>query len=117
MVRFRESKNPGSVKDHATTRCSKVAWTVVPILNPRCDRDSLVQAFLLQYTYPKPDVTIKAIGNAWFWEHEYPGTTPEDKSFTVTSTCSRSEVDEKVKSGIPTPRLLAVDNEILVAGQ
>jgi cytochrome c oxidase subunit 2 len=26
----------------------------------------------LQYSFPKPDMTIKAVGNAWFWEHQYP---------------------------------------------
>ena len=25
----------------------------------------------MQYEYPKPDLTIKATANAWFWEHSY----------------------------------------------
>ncbi|MCU0736427.1 MAG: cytochrome c oxidase subunit II [Methylotetracoccus sp.] len=114
MVRFRESKNPVPSKTTHNTLL-EVAWTVVPILILVAIAIPSFKLLMLQYTYPKPDVTIKAIGNAWFWEHEYPGTTPEDKTFTVTSNMlSDEEVAEKVKSGIPTPRLLAVDNEILV---
>ena len=114
MVRFRESKNPVPSKTTHNT-ILEVAWTVVPILILVAIAIPSFKLLMLQYTYPKPDVTIKAIGNAWFWEHEYPGTTPEDKTFTVTSNMlTDEEVAEKVKAGLPTPRLLAVDNEILV---
>src|SRR3990170_73951 len=66
---------------------------------------------MLQYSYPKPDLTIKAIGNAWFWEHQY----PDHGNFLVTSSVlSDEEVNARIKKGIATPRLLAVDNEIAV---
>ncbi len=115
MVRFRESKNPVPSKTTHHTLL-EVAWTVVPILILVAIAIPSFKLLMLQYTYPKPDVTIKAIGNAWFWEHEYPGTTPEDKTFTVTSNMlSDEEVAEKAKAtGLPVPRLLSVDNEIVV---
>ncbi|MBA4130112.1 MAG: cytochrome c oxidase subunit II [Hyphomicrobium sp.] len=115
MVRFRESKNPVPSKTTHNTLL-EVAWTVVPILILVAIAIPSFKLLMLQYTYPKPDVTIKAIGNAWFWEHEYPGTTPEDKTFTVTSNMlSDEEVAEKAKAtGLPVPRLLSVDNEIVV---
>ncbi len=112
MVRFRESKNPVPSKTTHNTLL-EVAWTVVPILILVAIAIPSFKLLMLQYTYPKADVTIKAIGNAWFWEHEYPGTTPEDKTFTVTSNMlSDEEVAEKAKTGVPAPRLLSVDNEI-----
>jgi len=115
MVRFRESKNPVPSKTTHNTLL-EVAWTVLPILILVAIAVPSFKLLMLQYTYPKPDVTIKAIGNAWFWEHEYPGTTPEDKTFTVTSNMlSNEEVAEKAKAtGLPVPRLLSVDNEIVV---
>ena len=115
MVRFRESKNPVPSKTTHNTLL-EVAWTVVPILILVAIAVPSFKLLMLQYTYPKADVTIKAIGNAWFWEHEYPGTTPEDKTFTVTSNMlSDEEVAEKAKAtGLPVPRLLSVDNEIVV---
>jgi cytochrome c oxidase subunit 2 len=115
MVRFRESKNPVPSKTTHNTLL-EVAWTVLPILILVAIAIPSFKLLMLQYTYPKADVTIKAIGNAWFWEHEYPGTNPEDKTFTVTSNMlSDEEVAEKAKAtGLPVPRLLSVDNEIVV---
>ncbi len=114
MVRFRESKNPVPSKTTHNTFL-EVAWTVVPILILVAMAIPSFKLLMLQYSYPKADVTIKAIGNAWFWEHEYPGTTAGDKTFTVTSNMlSDEEVLEKAKTGVPAPRLLSVDNEILV---
>jgi len=62
----------------------EVAWTVVPILILVYIGIFSFKLLFMQYTYPKPDVTIKAIGNAWFWEHEY-----VDDGFTVTSNMVR----------------------------
>jgi len=110
MVRFRESANPTPSKTTHNTFLV-VAWTVVPILILVAIAIPSFKLLMLQYTYPKPDLTVKAIGNAWFWEHEY----PDQGGFTITSNMlSDEEVAEKVKAGIPTPRLLAVDNEIVV---
>jgi cytochrome c oxidase subunit 2 len=114
MVRFRESANPTPSKTTHNTLL-EVAWTVIPILILVAIAIPSFKLLMLQYTYPKPDLTIKAVGNSWYWEHEYPGTGPEDKSFTVASNMlSDDEVAERVKAGIPTPRLLAVDEEVVV---
>lgn len=110
VYRFRESANPTpSQVTHNTFL--EVAWTVIPILILVAIAIPSFKLLMLQYTYPKPDLTVKAIGNAWFWEHEY----PDQGGFTVTSNIlTDEEVAEKVKAGLPTPRLLAVDNEIVV---
>ncbi|MFM7084241.1 MAG: cytochrome c oxidase subunit II [Hyphomicrobium sp.] len=110
VYRFRESANPTpSQVTHNTFL--EVAWTVVPILILVAIAIPSFKLLMLQYTYPKPDLTVKAIGNAWFWEHQY----PDQGGFTVTSNIlTDDEVAEKVKAGLPTPRLLAVDNEIVV---
>lgn len=110
VYRFRESANPTpSQVTHNTFL--EVAWTVVPILILVAISIPSFKLLMLQYTYPKPDLTVKAVGNAWFWEHQY----PDQGGFTVTSNIlTDEEVAEKVKSGLPTPRLLAVDNEIVV---
>lgn len=114
MFRFRESANPTPTTTTHNTFL-EVAWTVIPILILVAISIPSFKLLMLQYTYPKPDLTIKAIGNAWFWEHEYPGNTAEEKAFTITTNMlSDDEVNEKVKAGIPTPRLLSVDNEIVV---
>lgn len=110
MVRFRESANPTPSKTTHNTLL-ELAWTVIPILILVAIAVPSFKLLMLQYTYPKADLTIKAIGNAWFWEHEY----PDQGGFTITSNMlTDEEAAEKAKTGIPTPRLLSVDNEIIV---
>ena len=110
MFRFSEKRNPSpSSTTHHTLL--EVAWTVVPILVLVVIAIPSFKLLMNQYTYPKPDLTIKAIGNSWFWEHEY----PDYGNFSVTSNMlTDEEVAERNAKGIPAPRLLAVDNEIVV---
>jgi cytochrome c oxidase subunit 2 len=65
-----------------------------------------------QYSYPKADLTIKATGNAWFWEHQY----PDYGNFLITSNMlSDEDIAARVQKGLPAPpRLLGVDNEVIV---
>ena len=46
----------------------EVVWTVVPVLILVFIGIYSFRLLFLQYEYPKPDLTIKATGNAWFWE-------------------------------------------------
>jgi len=110
MFRFNEKRSPSpSSTTHHTLL--EVAWTVIPILILVVIAIPSFKLLMNQYTYPKPDLTIKAIGNSWFWEHEY----PDQGNFNVTSNMlTDDEVAERVAKGIPAPRLLAVDNEVVV---
>jgi cytochrome c oxidase subunit 2 len=89
-----------------------VAWTVIPIFILVAIAIPSFKLLMSQYTYPKPDLTIKAIGNAWFWEHQY----PDQGNFLVTSNIlSDEDIAARVKKGLPAPpRLLGVDNEVVV---
>ncbi len=110
MFRFNEKSNPTpSTTTHHTVL--EVAWTVIPILILVVIAIPSFKLLMNQYKYPKPDLTIKAIGNAWFWEHEY----PDHGNFNITSNMlTDEEVAERNAKGIPSPRLLSVDNEIVV---
>jgi cytochrome c oxidase subunit II len=70
MWRFSAANNPTPSRNTHNTML-EVAWTVVPILILLGISIPSFKLLYLQYSYPKPDLTIKAIGNAWFWEHEY----------------------------------------------
>jgi cytochrome c oxidase subunit 2 len=110
MFFFNEKRNPTpSTTTHHTLL--EVAWTVIPILILVLIAIPSFKLLMNQYTYPKPDLTIKAVGNAWFWEHEY----PDNGNFTVTTNMlSDEERAAREAKGFPSPRLLAVDNEIVV---
>jgi cytochrome c oxidase subunit 2 len=64
-----------------------VVWTVVPVIILVVIAIPSFKLLYSQYTYPKPDLTIKATGNAWFWEHEY----ADQGGLKVTSNIIRDE--------------------------
>jgi cytochrome c oxidase subunit 2 len=59
-----------------------------------------------QLVIPPHDMVVKATGYAWYWGYEYPG---EQAGFKFDSNMIR---DEDLKPG--QPRLMAVDNEMVV---
>ena len=112
MWRFSEKRNPvPSSTTHNTTL--EVLWTVVPVLILVVIAIPSFKLLYAQYTFPPPDVTIKAIGHAWNWTHEYP-----DQKISVDSVMLQDdEREDVIKAGMPAdqvPRNLAVDNEVLV---
>jgi cytochrome c oxidase subunit 2 len=110
MVRFSEKNNPTPSKTTHNTLL-EVAWTVIPIAILVMIAIPSFKLLNLQYSYPKPDLTIKATGNQWNWTHEY----PDHGGFAVDSIMLTDEEREaRIKKGIPAPRNLAVDNEIVV---
>ena len=113
MFRFSEKNNPTPSKTAHNTLL-EVAWTVVPILILVIIAVPSFKLLSLQYSYPKPDLTIKATGYQWYWSHEY----PDHGGFSFDSLMMQD--DERaaaIKAGVPAnqvPRLLAVDNEVVV---
>ena len=57
-----------------------------------------------QDAIPKADLTIKAIGYQWYWGYEYPDENIISDAYMVE--------DKDLKAN--QPRLLAVDNEVVV---
>lgn len=112
MWRFHEKRNPVPSKTtHNTT--IEVLWTVVPVFILVLIAIPSFKLLYAQYTYPPPDLTIKATGNAWNWTHELP-----DQGIRIDSVMLQdNEREDVIKSGIPAdqvPRNLAVNNEVLV---
>lgn len=93
MFRFRESANPTPSRTTHNTLL-EVAWTIIPILILVGISIPSFRLLYYQYSFPKPDVTIKATGNSWFWDHEY-----IDQKFTVTSNMVSDEDIIKTKIG------------------
>lgn len=71
VLRFNEKANPVPSKTSHHTML-EVAWTVVPIFILIAIAIPSFKLLFLQYSYPKPDLTIKATGYQWYWSHEYP---------------------------------------------
>ncbi len=109
IYRFNERANPTpSATTHNTIL--EVAWTVLPILVLVAIAIPSFRLLNLQYSYPKADVTVKATGYTWYWEHAYPelGITFETR---MLDDAARAELEAQ---NLPAPRNLAVDNEVIV---
>ena len=110
VVRFNERANPTPSKV-THNAFLEVAWTVVPIVILVGIAVPSFKLLYFQYSFPKADLTIKAVGNQWNWTHSYPDHgNVEFTSIMLTD----NERAEREKRGIPSPRLLAVDNAVVV---
>ena len=102
-VRFRASANPNpSKRTHNVT--VEVLWTLIPCLILIVMAVPSFKILYKQDTIPKADLTIKAIGYQWYWGYEYPDENLIFESYMVE--------DKDLK--VDQPRLLAVDNEVVV---
>ena len=102
-VRFRSSRNKvASTTSHNTM--IEILWTLIPCFILIVMAVPSFKVLYSQDTIPKADVTIKAIGYQWYWGYEYPDENIIFDSYMI------EEKDLKADQ----PRLLAVDNEVVV---
>jgi cytochrome c oxidase subunit II len=113
MVKFNAKANPQPQHFHHNTTL-EVLWTVIPIAILVFISIPSFRLLYGQYAFPKPDVTIKAIGWQWAWSYEYPDA--KDVKFDSLPLDDDSKEDSAAlrAKGVDAPRLLAVDNEIVV---
>ena len=103
VVKFNHKSNPvPSRTTHNTT--IEVIWTVVPVLILVTVAVPSFRLLFYQLNTPQADVTVKATGKQWFWSYSYPDSKFEFDSLMVQT--------KDLKPG--QPRLLAVDNEMVV---
>jgi cytochrome c oxidase subunit 2 len=103
-VRFNARSNPiPSRTTHHTLL--EVAWTVIPVIILVAIAVPSFRLLFFQLTIPQADVTIKATGKQWFWTYNY----PDHGKFEFDSLMLQDK-DRKPDQ----PRLLAVDNEVVV---
>ena len=107
VMRFHVARNPTpTTTTHNTVL--EIAWTVIPILILVV---IAIPSFRLLYYGDKAAdaaMTIKVIGRQWYWSYEY----PDHGNFTVDSRIL-AEAD-RLKQKPTMPRLLAVDEEMVV---
>ena len=101
--RFRESRNPNPSKTTHNVAI-EVLWTLIPCLILIVMAVPSFKILYSQDTIPKADVTIKAVGYQWYWGYEYPDENIIFDSYMIE--------EKDLQQG--QPRLLAVDNEVIV---
>ena len=115
MVKFSEKANPVPSKTAHNTAI-EIAWTVVPVLILVLIAIPSFRLLRNQLIIPPADITVKATGHSWYWEYSYPGDKEGKGAFTFDSRILADPSDQtKALAGKDgTPRLLAVDNEMVV---
>ncbi|HEY5963568.1 MAG TPA: cytochrome c oxidase subunit II [Xanthobacteraceae bacterium] len=103
IVKFNAKANPTPSRTTHNTLL-EIAWTIVPVAILVVIAIPSFKLLFLQTDIPPADVTIKATGKQWYWTYAYP-----DSNFEFDSLMLK---DNERKDG--QPRLLAVDNEIVV---
>jgi cytochrome c oxidase subunit 2 len=99
VIRFNAKANPVPSKTTHNTLI-EVIWTLGPVLILMA---IVVPSFKLLFDeldIPKADLTIKATGKQWYWSYAY----PDNGKFEFDSLMAQDKL----------PRLLGVDNEVVV---
>src|ERR1700759_2944268 len=105
MVKFNAKANPVPSRTTHNTLI-EVAWTRIPVMILVGIAIPSFRLLFQELDIPKADVTIKATGKQWYWSYAY----PDDGKFEFDSLLACDESRTKCQP----PRLLSVDNELVV---
>jgi cytochrome c oxidase subunit 2 len=112
IIRYRASVNPVPSRTSHNTLV-EVVWTVGPVVILLFIAIPSFQLLTAQYTpTEEPSLTIKATGNQWNWDYEYQIEEPFSFNAAMLQEGQRSDFGKEDVAAYP--RLLAVDNEIVV---
>ena len=99
VVRFNARANPVPSRTTHNTLI-EVAWTLIPVLILVGIAVPSFRLLFEQLDLPKADLTVKATGKQWYWSYAY----PDNGRFEFDSLLAQDK----------QPRLLGVDNELVV---
>jgi cytochrome c oxidase subunit 2 len=103
IVKFNAKTNPTPSRTTHNTLL-EVAWTVIPVVILVVIAVPSFRILFFQLNTPPADVTIKATGKQWYWSYSYPDSKFEFDSIMLKDNERKAE----------QPRLLSVDNEMVV---
>jgi cytochrome c oxidase subunit II len=104
MVRFNARSHPVPSRTTHNTLL-EVGWTTIPIVILLVIAVPSFKLLFFQLIPPPADLTVKATGKQWYWSYAY----PDNGKFEFDSLMLKAgELKQE------QPRLLAVDNEMVV---
>jgi cytochrome c oxidase subunit 2 len=113
VIRYNARANPTASKTHHNTFI-EIVWTLFPVLILVAIAVPSIRLLAHQYSPPKADLTVKAIGNQWYWTYQY----PDNGDFEVVSNMLKEKDEvtgkEKPRTDADGPPLLAVDERMVV---
>jgi len=119
IVRYRAAANPVPSKTHHNTLI-EIVWTLLPVLILVCIAVPSIRLLAHQYSPPKADLTVKVIGNQWYWTYQY----PDNGDIEIVSNMLKEKPGtpgkptvtgkERARTDADGPALLAVDERMIV---
>ncbi|MGL4635938.1 MAG: cytochrome c oxidase subunit II [Beijerinckiaceae bacterium] len=114
VIKFNEKANP--VPSKTTHHVGiEVAWTVIPVVILMAIVIPSFRLLKMQEEIPPADVVIKVIGKQWYWTVEY---AKDAGGFTFDAIMlDDKQIAAEIAKGKKkeeVPRLLAVDNEVVL---
>ncbi|UAT43125.1 cytochrome c oxidase subunit II [Anaplasmataceae bacterium AB001_6] len=104
IVRFNSRINPiPSKRSHNTLL--EIIWTVIPLILVILISIPSIKLLIKEEMIPEADMTIKVVGNQWYWSYNY----PDHNNISFDSYMIQ---DSDLKNG--DVRLLSVDRELVV---
>ena len=112
IFRFRASANPTPSRTSHNTLI-EIIWTVGPVVILLALAIPSFQLLTAQYTPPEEaKLTLKATGNQWNWDYEYQTEEPLSFNSSLLADADRAAAGKEDRAAYP--RLLTVDNEVVV---
>ena len=113
MLRYRRGNNPTPSRTSHNTMI-EVIWTLVPVLVLVAIAIPSIRLIRAQYSPPPADVTVKVIGNQWYWTYQY----PDNGGFEVVSNMLKEQKDvkpgDRYRTDADGPPLLAADERLVI---
>ncbi|WP_309661741.1 cytochrome c oxidase subunit II [Sphingomonas sp.] len=113
MFKFRRGAHPTPSRNSHNTLL-EIVWTLVPVLILVGIAIPSIQLLRHQYSPPKADLTVKVIGNQWYWTYQY----PDNGDLEIVSNMLKEKGDVKAGDRFRTdadgPPLLAVDERMVI---
>ncbi|WP_083220426.1 cytochrome c oxidase subunit II [Hoeflea olei] len=111
MVKFRAGANPVPSRTSHNSLI-EVIWTLGPVVILLALAIPSFNLLTAQYSPPQADITVKATGYQWYWGYEY--QTDNELSFDSIMLKDDERAGYAKEDVAAYPRLLAVDNELVV---
>ncbi len=114
VVRYRAAANPVPSKTSHNTFI-EVIWTLLPVII--LVLIAVPSIGLLQAQFkpaPAGAVTLKAIGNQWYWTYQYPDNGGIEITANLLKEKNEVAKGERYRTDRDGPRLLATDNRIVL---
>lgn len=114
MFRYRKSANPVPSKTSHNTFI-EIVWTGVPVIILALIAAPSIGLLSAQFKpAPANAVTLKAIGNQWYWSYQYPDNGGFEITANMLKEPGEGQPGERTRTDADGPKLLATDNRVVL---